>query len=106
MTGVAPAPDLAHGRTSFCRCCRYITNASSASGIAVRYQRVHCPDLSPATSSTADRHGSNTNRMRNSDAPADGGRSSFMLDNRDDFTVSTNGRPRVGPFCFEDEDGL
>jgi hypothetical protein len=66
-------------------------------GIAVRYHLSHCPDLSPATSKTADRHGSKTSRIRISLFPADGGRSSFMLAIRELVIVSTSGRPSAGP---------
>lgn len=45
----------------------------------MRYHRVHCPALSPATSRIADRHGSNTNRIRISLRLVDGGRNSFRL---------------------------
>lgn len=66
-------------------------------GIAVRYHLSHCPALSPATSKTADRHGSKTSRIRISLPLDDGGRSSFMLAIRDAVIVSTSGRSSAGP---------
>jgi hypothetical protein len=57
----------------------------------------HCPDSSPATSSTADRHGSNTSKIRTSLRPPDGGRSSFILATREAVTASSSGLPSAGP---------
>src|SRR3954451_13098942 len=45
----------------------------------VRYQSFQRPDLSPATSRTAFRSGSKTNKILTSVRPVDPGRSSFML---------------------------
>src|SRR5260370_354595 len=63
----------------------------------MRYHLSHCPDLSPATSRTTDRHGSKTSRIRISLCPADGGLSSFMFAIREAVIVSTSGRPSRGP---------
>jgi hypothetical protein len=72
----------------------------------VRYHCDHRPDLSPATSRTADRHGSKTSKIRTSLRPADGGRNSFMLAIRDAVTVSTSGRPVGRAVALQDQDGL
>ena len=65
--------------------------------MAVLYHLSHCPDLSPATSRIAARHGSKTSKFLISLRPDDGGRSSCMFVIRYAVMESTSGRPSAGP---------
>src|SRR3954468_7459795 len=75
------------------------------------YQPDQFPDLSPPVSRMAERHGSNTNKIRISDRPAEPGRSFLRLCSREPSMRSTSGRPSPGPasarrLCLDGVDWL